>query len=205
MTSLGVWKCVSLGISSLGSRDNRLRPAPASPSVDPTNKKRINRRSTAHVHVHMHFFFLIFSSSFFHRRSTLSIASPLEEQMLFITASLLMLTSKPDIYEGTPLCLAPYKAATAYPLNTCSPLVRTGKDAELLGLDDVLVPLSKMADLFVSLVGLQFFRSFAFRSARNAAADGRMYRGLRRTQDGKQRATVHSSRKPAVSPRQDLR
>uniref|UniRef100_A0A8R7VBM9 Uncharacterized protein n=1 Tax=Triticum urartu TaxID=4572 RepID=A0A8R7VBM9_TRIUA len=40
----------------MGSRDNRLRPAPTSPSVDPTNKKRINRRSTAHVHVHMHFF-----------------------------------------------------------------------------------------------------------------------------------------------------
>ncbi|KAM3299455.1 hypothetical protein ACQJBY_040775 [Aegilops geniculata] len=119
--------------------------------------------------------------------------------MLFITASLLMLTSKPDIYEGT-------VQGDGIPSQYLQPLVRTGKDAELLGLDDVLVPLSKMADLFVSLVGLQFFRSFAFRSARKAAADGRMYRGLRRTQqDGKQRAMVHSSRKPAVSPCQDLR
>ncbi|XP_037481129.1 uncharacterized protein LOC119358828 [Triticum dicoccoides] len=120
--------------------------------------------------------------------------------MLFITASLLMLTSKPDIYEGT------IQGGDGVPAQYLQPLVRTGKYAELLGLDDVVVPLSKMADLFVSLVGLQFFRSFAFRSARKAAADGTMYRGLRRTQqDGKQRATMHTSRKPTVSPRQDLR
>ncbi|KAF7098504.1 hypothetical protein CFC21_100242 [Triticum aestivum] len=49
------------------------------------------------------------------RRSTVSIASPLEEQMLFITASLLMLTSKPDIYEGT------IQGGDGVPLNTCSP------------------------------------------------------------------------------------
>ena len=48
------------------------------------------------------------------------------------------------------------------PARYLQPLVQTGEDAELLGLDDVLVPLSKMADMFVSLVGLLFFRSFAF-------------------------------------------
>lgn len=59
--------------------------------------------------------------------------------MLFITASLLMLRS--------PISMkAPYKAAASY----LQPRVWTGEDAELLGLGDVLVPLSTMAGLLVS-------------------------------------------------------